>query len=229
MKSILDKWIIDSREDIPDPGEYRRLNRALVKEQMAIAGTRRMRNRVLLAALSLAFIMMYSGQLKQLGSDDFETISSSDVLPLNGDTVTIHEAPFRGTQVYLPEDFSETDVDEYFQGAAAREGEMIRVTGLSYEGKTDWTKIVRMVVNGQELVVNSPTPIQDPKPETPRDFEKFLLAHIMDLTARAKSEPPHARMQKAIDGVLVDFKIWEFEYPGYGKVIWYDGVPAGIE
>ena len=81
-----------------------------------------------------------------------------------------------------------------------------------------------MIINGKEREVNDP--IKDPKPETPHNLEKFLVANHLDLNAKTNSEPPHGKMQKVIDGVLVDFKFWTYEYPGYGEVTRYVGIPV---
>lgn len=75
MKANLDQWIRDARDDTPDSGEYRRLNRGILKERMSTVVSHRRRNhRVLLVSVSLVFVMLFSGQLNQLGSDDFDTI-----------------------------------------------------------------------------------------------------------------------------------------------------------
>ena len=224
MKSNLDKWIKDARDDAPDSGEYRRLNRAMLKERMDAMGTNRRRNhRVLLGVLSLVILMLFSGQVNQLGSNGFDTTTSTTILPLSGGTVTVHENAFRGGEVNLLEDFSESDIDEFHRSVAAGEGEMVKVSGTSYGGKTNWVKLVRRVINGKENL--SGEIVQDPKPESPRDIDEFIKAHNNDLRTRSKSEPPHGEMRMVIDGILVDFKFWTFEYTGYGEVTRYLGTP----
>ncbi len=61
MKANLDQWIKDSREDVPDSGEYRRLTRVMLKERMTTMAPRHRHHRVLLVSLSLVFLMMFSG------------------------------------------------------------------------------------------------------------------------------------------------------------------------
>jgi len=225
LKSNLDKWIKDAKDDVPDSGEYRRLNRAMLPESSITTTPRRRRiHRVLLGSLSLVFLMMFSGQVTQLGSDSFDTTTSTITLPLSSNTVTLHENVFRGGTVYLPGLSSEADVDEYHRSVAAGEGEMVRASGTSYGGKTYWTKLIRRNINGKESEVGDT--VQNPKSETPRGFDEFLVAYGKNFNARIKLEPPHGRMQKVIDGVLVDFKFWAFEYPGYGKVTRYFGTPV---
>ncbi|MCK9996755.1 MAG: hypothetical protein KAH56_10815 [Candidatus Krumholzibacteria bacterium] len=60
MKANLDKWIKDAKDDLPDSGEYRRLNRVLLKERIAIVGPRRRRfHRVLLVSFILVFLLFF--------------------------------------------------------------------------------------------------------------------------------------------------------------------------
>ncbi len=224
MNANLDKWIKDARDDVPDSGEYRRLNRAMLKDRMAATTPRRRRiHKMLLGSLSLVFLMLFSGQVSQLGSDSFDTTTDTIILTMSGDTVTFYENVFRGGSAVLP-DFSEADVEDYHRSVAAGEGELVKVTGTSYGGKTNWDKIVRRIINGKENLGGEI--VKDPKSETPHDFLKFMKDHVADFNARLKLEPPHGEMQMVVDGILVDFQFWTYEYPGYGKVTRYTGTPA---
>ena len=225
MKTNLDKWIKDARNDAPDSGEYRRLNRAILKERMDTMGTsrRRRHHRMLLGIFSLVFLMMFSGQINQLGSDSFDTTTSTTTILLSGNTETVYENVFRGGSVVLP-GLSEADVEDYHRSVAAGEGELVKVTGTSYGGKTRWVKIVRRTINGEENVGGDI--VHDPKPETPHDFFKFMKAHAEDFNARIKLEPPHGETKMVIDGILVNFQYWTYEYPGYGEVTRYTGTPV---
>ena len=224
MNVNLDTWIKDASIEIPDSGEYRRLNRALLKERMALLATRRQRHhRVLLMVLSVVFIMMTSGQVNQLGSDSFDTTTGTMVLPMSGDTATYYENVFRGGSAVLP-GYSEAEVEDFHRSVAAGEGEMVKVTGTFYGGKTTWAKIVRRTISGKERLV--PDTVQDPKSETPHDFIKFMKAHVKDFNARLEMEPPHGERQMVVDGVLMNLQYWTYEYPGYGEVTRYTGTPV---
>ena len=60
MKANLDKWIKDAKDDVPDSGEYRRLNRALLKERMHTTGTGRRRlHGVLLVSIILVVLVFF--------------------------------------------------------------------------------------------------------------------------------------------------------------------------
>ncbi len=225
MKANLDKMIKDAKDEVPESGEYRRLNRAMLKERMAnMAPRRRRRHRVLLGVLSLVFLMLFSGQLNQLGSDGFDTIVRTETTDY-GVTTNIHENVFRGGSVGFPDNFSEADADEFHRSVAAGEGEIVKVTGLSYGGKTTWnTFITKMNINNKEIIPGGRP--NYPKSEFPENYIEFLKTNFSDLKAKANSTPPHRTEQMMVDGIMIDFQIWTFEYPGYGPVTRYLGTPV---
>jgi hypothetical protein len=225
MKANLDKWIEDAKDNVPDSGEYRRLNRAMLKEHMAnMAPRRRRRHRVLLGGLSLVFLMLYSGQLNQLGSDGFDTIVRTETT-VYGETKNIHENVFLRGSVGLPRNFSETDADEFHRSAAAGEGEVVKVTGLSYGGKTAWNIfITKMKINDMEIIPGGRP--NNPKSEFPDNYFEFLKTNFSDLKAKTNSAPHHRTERMIVDGQMVEFQIWTFEYPGYGPVTRYLGTPV---
>ena len=62
MKANLDKLIKDAKANVPDSGEYRRLNRVLLKERMHATGTGRRRLfRVLLVSCILVVLLFFLG------------------------------------------------------------------------------------------------------------------------------------------------------------------------
>jgi hypothetical protein len=224
MRANLDKWIKDAKDDVPDSGEYRRLNRILLKERMITSGPDRRRHHwVLLVVIILVFLMLLSGQLNQLGSDGFETNTRNEK-SLHGDTTTIHENVFRGGSVNLPRDFSEADIDEYHRSVAAGEGSIVMVTGLSYGGKTTWLKFVKRIVNGKENIEGGET--ESMISEDLDDFLQFYQKYNSDLKAKTATEPPHEIKRMVVDGVMLDFRIWTYEYPGFGKVTRHIGLPV---
>ncbi len=225
MKSNLDKWIKDAKDDVPDSGEYRRLNRAMLKERMAsTAPGRRRFPRVLLGAFSLVFLMMFSGQLNQLGSDSFDMTKRTEIHSWRGDSSTIYENVFRGSSFNVPKDYSQADIDEFQQSLAAGEGSIYMVTGLSYGGRTSWDKHVIRIINGKET--RSGGAANSPPSQYPENHLEFIEANIRDLVGKCKNEPPHEKMKMMVDGVLIDFGVWTFEYPGYGDVTYYKGYPV---
>lgn len=225
MKDNLDKWIKDAQDEVPDSGEYRRLNRAMLKERMLTVNPRRSRtHRLLVMAASLLILIGFSGQVSQLGSDSFDTTTSTVIVPSARDTFTVHKNAFRGGSVNLPEDYSEADVDEYQRSVAAGEGEIVGAFGTSIGGKTSWMKLTRRTVNGEDIQVGDS--VMEPKSEDTDEHYDFNLAHGKALTARTKTEPPHGQVQLSMDGVLMDFNYWTFEYPGYGEVTRYYGTPV---
>lgn len=224
MRDNLDKWIKDAREVTPDSGEYRRLNRVLVKERMKVAEPGRKRHhRLLIFSVSLLILVIFSGKISQLGGNGFDFIKKREV-NLLGDTLSFYYDGVGTARINLPDSLTDAEVEAYKQSLAAGEGKIIKVTGLSYGGKTQWLKILRREVLGRESIDGRAT--ESPVSEYPKDFEKFMLANMEELVARAESLPPHAEAIMLVDGIMVDFDIWTFEYPGYGKVTWYVGFPV---
>lgn len=224
MTDNLDKWIKDAKSEVPDPGEYRRLNRAMIKERMLARNPDRpRRHTLLLVGASVVFLILLSGQISQLGSDDFDRTSKVVDTPLIGPT-TVYTDEFRKTSVNLPKNYTEADRDEFYRSSAAGEGEITMVTGLSYGGKTSWLKHIRKMVN--EKVSNHGEPVRNPESVQPDDLIDFLVSHMADLKARTKAEPPHETMQMEFDGVMIDLKSWTYDYPGYGPVTSYNGFPV---
>jgi hypothetical protein len=227
MHDNLDKWIKSAREVTPDSGEYRRLNRVLVKERMITAAPGRKRHHpILIFSLALLMMVAFSGKISQLGSNSFETEKKIG-LSAWGDTIIRHYNVFGGGSTNLPDSYTDADVRAFNQSLAAGEGEMTRVTGLSYGGKTSWIKHMRRDINGKVTETGQST--VNPVSEEPVDMVAFFIAHMGDLKGKMKSLPPQAEVTMTIDDVLVDFKVWTYEYPDYGKVTFYDGYPAEIQ
>lgn len=225
MNDNLDKWLEDSKVETPDSGEFRRLNRLLIKERIIASGpARRRRHRILVIVISLLLLMLLSGNVSQLGSDSFEMKKTTEFRPWRDGPVTVYENVFRGGSVNLPDEFSAADIDEFQRSVAAGEGTIIEATGLSYGGKTLWLKHVSRNINGRENLEGS-TP-ENPPSQEPDDFIEFLTTNQADLISRTKTSPPQAKFKMVVDGVKMDFDSWTFEYPGYGKVTRYVGFPV---
>lgn len=223
MNDNLDKWIKDARETTPDSGEYRRLNRILVKERLVARNpSRKRQHRVLIFLVTLLALLIFSGQISQLGSNTFETIKTREVHPL-GDTLTYYYDVFGTGSVTLDDSFTESDVLAYKQSLAANDEEIVRVTGLAWGGKYTWLKHVKRDINGRDHI--SGLAPKNPVSEDPRDLIKFLMTHMEDLVHKTKTLPAQAETTLTIDGVLVKMDVWTFTYPGYGEVTRYSGYP----
>jgi hypothetical protein len=225
MADNLDKWIKDSKVVTPDSGEFRRLNRVLIKDRiLAVEPARRRRHRVFMVSVTVVLILLVSGQVTRLGSDSFEMETTTEFRPWRGDSVTIYENVFRGGSVNLPADFSQADIDEYQRSVAAEEGTIVRATGYSYGGKTSWIKHVKREINGRENIEGREP--HSPLSQDPDKYMEFLLGHYKDLVGRSRTNPPDGSMRLAVDGVLIEFNFWTFAYPQFGKVTYYDGYPV---
>jgi len=222
MKANLDQLIKDARDDVPNSGEYRRLNRVMLKERMATAGPRRRHHRVLLVTLSLVFLMMYSGQLNQLGSDDFE-MAREDWVNLRGKTIPVMRNEFRGNSFSVPKDFTPEDLDEMNRSILAGEGELVWVQGTSYGGKTNWLKYVNRVINGK--IQGTGGSLEDRPHVEPDNYLEFLVEHAREIVEMTDSTPPQRETVMTFDGVVCNVKIWVFHFPEYGEVIRYMGTP----
>jgi hypothetical protein len=225
MADNLDQWIKDSKVETPDSGEFRRLNRVLLKDRIAVVvPARRRRFRFILVVISLALLSLLSGQISQLGSDSFDMNKTTEYRPVLDDSVTVYENVFRGGSVNLPRDFSEADVDEYQRSVAAGEGTVVKATGLSFGGATFWLKYVTRDINGRENTEGRAT--KNPPSQEPENIMQFLQEHYQDLVARTKTDPPHGTQRLTLDGILFEFDIWTYEYPGFGAVTCYIGFPV---
>jgi hypothetical protein len=224
MKANLDKMIKDAKDEVPESGEYRRLNRAMLKERMAnLAPRRRRRHRVLLGALSLVFLMLFSGQLNQLGSDDFE-MAREDWVSLLGKTIPVMKNEFRGSTFTVPEGFSPDDLDELNRSILAGEGELLWVQGTSYGGKTNWVKYVNRVINGK--LQGSGADLVDRPDVEPDNYVEFLKKYVREIVEMTDSTPPQRETVMTFDGVVCNVEIWVFHFPEFGEVIRYIGTPV---
>jgi|GEM_PF-6452056 len=223
MTDNLDKYIKDSKVITPDSGEYRRLNRALIKEKLAHRSHLGARHRVLVTSMVTALLLMMSGQVSQLGSDSFDVTKTRE-LQFNGDSINVYHDDFGGGTINLPAGFTEIDIDEYMRAAAADEGAFRKVFGISYSGKTFWRKIITRNINGEEMNEGVATKI--PPSQEPDNYEKFIPAYFPELIAKTRQEPPHGTMEMVVDGVLVVFSVWTYEFPEYGEVTYYLGFPV---
>ena len=226
MKANLDQLIKDARDDVPDSGEYRRLNRVMLKERMANAGPHRRHHRVLLVSLSLVFLMMFSGQLNQLGSDDFEMVREDWINP-RGKTIPVMKNEFRGNTFTVPEGFSPEDLDEMSRSIMADEGELVWVQGTSYGGKTTWLKYVNRTINGKTQGMGGS--LEDRPHVEPDNYLEFLVEHAREIVEMTKSTPPRRETIMTFDGVACNVKIWVFQFPEYGEVIRYMATPIQVK
>lgn len=223
MRDNLDKWIKDAKEDTPDSGEYRRLNRVLVKERLLAQNpSRKRRHRVLITAMVTLVMIMFSGKISQLGSNSFEFIRKTEVNPL-GDTLTVYQDAFGTGSITMRTDLTEAEVFAYNQSLAANEGVLIKATGLSYGGKTSWFLHLRRILNGIEKINGRHS--RDPAAEDLPNEIEFLTTHMKDLVGKSRTYPAHAETTVTIEGHVIRFDAWTYEYPGFGQVTRYVGLP----
>ena len=80
---------------------------------------------------------------------------------------------------------------------------------------------MKRIINGKKNIAGETT--DNPTSEILDNHTRFLKTCFLDLKARTDSDPPHEKKRMAVDGVMLDFRIWTYEYPGFGKVSRYIG------
>ncbi len=224
MKENLDRWIKDAKDEVPDSGEYRRLNRVLLKERMLSAGPgHRRQHRVLLVSVILIFLLLISGQFAKLGGDGFNAIIE-DWVNSRGETIPVLRNEFRGNTFTAPKDFTSEDLDELNHALAAGDGELLAVWGISYGGKTSWIKYVKRMINGK-IDKRGESPQDRPAVE-PDNYQKFLETHMREIVQKTKILPAQREALMTFDGIPCKMQIWVFHFPDYGEVLRFKGVPV---
>ena len=153
-----------------------------------VVPARRRRFRLIVILSTLILLLLVSGQVSQLGSDNFETKVTTEFIPIVNDSITIYENVFRGGSVNLPRDFSEADIDEYQRSVAAGEGTVVKATGLSYGGKTSWLKFVTRDINGRINTEGRST--ENPPSEEPENSSSFFRTTTGTWYPGPKPTPP---------------------------------------
>jgi hypothetical protein len=224
MTEQFDRFMRDAAGDVPDPGEFRRLNRALLKDRMLVTEPRRQRafrrNQLFGAVLCGLIVMTF---VPPLGSDSFDLeqeVVSSDH---KGD-ITYHTNTFRGTSFNVNDGYDRQDIDELNQQLATGEGRIVRVTGLGWGGRTIWLKHIERDINGRR--VTHGTDIKNPPSEDPAGWLDFLVAHKDDVQRIKDTRLPDREEYRVMDGVRIRLQVWSEEFPGVGDVQIYEGVPA---
>lgn len=227
MTDKFGKLMRDAAADVPDAGEFRRLNRGLLKDRMLVTQPRSRRafrrNQVLAAVL---FGLVISAYVPQLGSDSFdleqEVVSSAE----KGD-ITYHTNKFRGTSFNVNEGYTKKDIDELNQQLATGEGRIVRVTGLAWGGKTMWLKFIERDINGRRETHG--TDVKNPPSQDPDGWLEFLTDHNEDIRRIMRTRRPDREETRVMDGVPVLLQVWSEEFPAVGEVLIYEGTPVPVD
>lgn len=223
MSDRFDELIRTSAAEMPDPGEYRRMNRVPLRAPVKrFSRIPRPRHSFVMAATCLALMVLFSGQIAELGSDDLEMqrISGTD---WRGQEQTLHRDEFTG--MVFNSEGSEEEVKDLQHAFLAQDGPPVRLIGMAYGGKEDWDVYQLSIIEGIEREIPMDTPPELPTEVLPRMFE-FYPTYYRDIRMRAEHLPHDRLRNMTVYGVEFEVKSWKKTYPGYGEVTFSIGLPV---
>lgn len=230
MTRDFDTLIREAAPAVPDPGDTRRLNRALLKQRVARGAARKARRRrVSVLAMGVALSFLAAGDVTDLGSDHFD-LAPRQVL---NDTsrkffeeagVTSYDMGLRGQSVMRYENQSEAEALGFAIQDLMDEGEFVQITGLFTETGYHWSAQFRMK-QGEQSAIRGRDP-HGVSSKISKELCEFTLAHFDDLVERLGRIP--APNPRTIDIVLEDrtrqFFYWRLVYPDFGPIEYYVSV-----
>lgn len=214
--------IRNSRPVLPGDSTFRRLNRLVLREPTIPASQGRNRRRTfVMVTACLALLVLFSGQVNQLGSDDFEYIAGT-AKDSRGLDVRVYEDTFDGSS--LMSNMSVEEVTEYQQAYAANDGTPSKLVGYEYGGRAQWIVYRKFMIDGvlQERPAENPPWLPQ---DTPRDFGEFMKTHNQEMKTRMARIPPTELFTLEIFGVAFRVQAWKHTFPKYGEVIYSRGYP----
>lgn len=223
MTDRFDEIIQGSRPEMPDPAEYRRLNRVpLRKPVRRFPVLPKPGPSFVVATTCFALLVLFSGQISQLGSDDFETNPTQELDAL-GNEATIHTDEVRGSTLVFHG--SDEDAKELLQQKAAGEGILSYVSCIGYGGQTRWMFVYMHEINGVMHRTNTRyNPEGYPNVDLPNE-EYFQRTYRRDLNNLYRNTPPLEEYFLEIEGTRILMKTWKKWYPGFGEVTYSRGTP----
>lgn len=215
MTDRFDEIIHGSRPDMPDPADYRRLNRVpLRKPVKRFSGLPKPGHSFVIVAACLAVVVLLSGQTSELVSHDWELVSETGTTGVGTETVW-HTDPITGRT------FNNTGTEEEIRGwqqaYAAQDGKLTEVTFLGYGEYVCWLFHAEFNVNG----ITEPSILDDPPGfpcgEMP-GLRTLLENYGKDMNLRKNIEPPHETFVIHAYGHEILMESWNHQYPGFGEV-----------
>ena len=222
MKEPFSRIIESSANRLPDPGEYRRLNRAALRLMMSESYVvqRPLFSRTLTTAAAVLLIIL-SGYWGPLGSNDFEYEFPTGQFGTVGEQA-VHKDTCGGFQLT---DVSSTSLAEEIERVRAADlGEPTCLTCLAYGGVEQWIfkKTVILSEGPLEIIVDNPPGL--PCDSLPRSME-FYRTHGPTLESMMAEDPPAAVTTMVLESVTFEVKTWFRDFPGYGEVRYSRGWP----
>ena len=221
MSDQFEKLIRDSAPEIPDPGEYRRLNRVALRERLHEMEKPKRSHSLVVATACLALMVLFSGQLSNLGSDGWDLIQG-EYPGVDGEPVKRFADPNNSFSLVGAENLREAqDIQQAF---VARDAEPVRVTCLAYAGLAYWNVYGLAEIDGQIQESSMDLTGILPKENLPRMAE-FYENHFSELMKLSKTQAPDSTARLVIFGVEFELESWTATFPEFGEVTFSRGVP----
>lgn len=222
MNDKFEKLIRDSAPEIPDPDEYRRLNRVHLRERLHEMEKPKRRHSLVVATACLALMVLFSGQISNLGSDSFDLISEPDTTLLGNET-TVHTNSFSGYSFTATG--SDQKISDIQQAFAAQDGKLTSISCLAYGGKQKWKVNREAIIEGEIRELTADNPEWLPRDDLDQEID-FFLNYYRDLLDRSKTLRPDQVSTMTVFGVEFTVHTWKHTYPSFGEVTYSRGNPT---
>lgn len=223
MTDRFDELIREAAPEVPDTKVTRQVNRALMHECIRRDHPRRKRNyRLGLVAAGLALVVVFSGQVQDVGSDGFNMIQIEDSKVPGG----VVKNEFRGRGFNVLEGETEQDIQETNLQVSADEGIVVEVEGWLLDGDYYWVIKRKYLINGKEKFLYGAT--KTPKFFPSKKLTAFLISDEWDniLQEIQVGEIPSGRITKIeLDGVWFSAQAWPFSTSDSKDGTYYLGQP----
>jgi len=179
-------------------------------------------------AAGLAFLLLFTGNIGQLGSDGFDFELSTVDLG-DGRSMTLVKNPIRGLDGMALPGMTEDDIYEARQQIILREGTIKNIEGFSFDGGVPYWQITYVHnVNGELLSsVRDPIELSVANRPPSREMIPFMLNNLdgfMELIATGRI-PARPYGTISSDGLTFQVQQWSKHYPDYGLFTFFRGEP----
>ena len=227
MTREFDRLIATAAPEVPDCGPDRRAARAVLRSKWLRSEARRRAwdSFGVPVAAGLALLFLVAGTFGDLGSDSTDITFIGDV---RGDE-TLPGSAYREVEVGFGRGRSRTSTG--IQDPQIRELEIQKVlgegtveglTGIEIGGMIDWQLRYLHLVDG--------TPVSrrfglNEETENHPLFKSFMKKHLFEVLEVVRSDEPQIMSTREIAGYRFRVEGWKVEFPDYGTIVWYEGLP----
>ena len=225
MGDRVDKWLKNMMLPTEEDGARQDMQLAILKERLRTRKSeqRRRRTRWTVAAVPLVVLVVFFGDIVELGGDSFEMVQVESSFPELGMKILRNE--FRGGGYAVDPDTPEENTRELMQQIAAGEGIVVGVIGIRIDGVTNWSLETQYIVHGK-IEVRSQSPL-DPPSGVSRAIVDFTLSEWVDIEKEIESGSRQStgRLTKEFDGIPFALEYWVISSEKFGEATYYSGVP----